>query len=524
MSDGAVDTTKDRWEVPVGWAWSTMGDVAEVIGGGTPSTTDDKNFGGEIPWITPADLSGYRSKTIGRGQRNLTQAGLDGSGAKLMPAGTVLFSSRAPIGYVAIASNPVTTNQGFKSFVLRKWLSPDYVYYYLQRAKDLAVARASGTTFLEISGAKARTIPIPVAPRPEQDRIVAELEKQLTRLDAGVAALKRVQAQLKRYRASVLKAACEGRLVPTEAELARREKRDYEPADKLLERILKERRARWEADQLAKMKAAGKTPKDDKWKAKYSPPASAAEGLPGLPEGWCWASLDELSTRITDGVHKKPSYVESGVPFVTVRNLTAGSEIDFENLNFISEADHAEYTKRTKPELDDLLISKDGTLGVVRRIRTLRPFSIFVSVALLKPVSRQLSPYLEYALRAPQVQRQMVPKGTGLVHLHLEDLREDCVPLPPLTEQARLVSELEDRLSVVEAQEHVVATAIARAASLRRAVLQRAFEGQLVPQNSSDEPASKLLQRIRPTASSEPAPEQRRSKRPTKAPARKASV
>ena len=113
-----------------------------------------------------------------------------------------------------------------------------------------------------------------LAPRREQDRIVAEIEKQFSRLDAATAALKRVQANLKRYRASVLKAACEGRLVPTEAELARKEGRDYEPADKLLERILRERRARWEADTLAKMIASGKPPKDGHWKQKYKEPVA----------------------------------------------------------------------------------------------------------------------------------------------------------------------------------------------------------------------------------------------------------
>jgi type I restriction enzyme, S subunit len=89
-----------------------------VVGGGTPRTSDDSNFDdGEIPWITPADLSGYSHKSIERGARNITPKGLTTSGATMMPAGTVLFSSRAPIGYVAIAANPVSTNQGFKSFV-----------------------------------------------------------------------------------------------------------------------------------------------------------------------------------------------------------------------------------------------------------------------------------------------------------------------------------------------------------------------------------------------------------------------
>lgn len=117
-------------------------------------------------------------------------------------------------------------------------------------------------------------LPIPVPPQQEQRRIVAEIEKQFTRLDAAVVALKRVRANLKRYRASVLKVACEGRLVPTEAELARAEGRDYEPADRLLARILEERRATWEADQLARMQAAGKAPEDDRWKAGYEEPAT----------------------------------------------------------------------------------------------------------------------------------------------------------------------------------------------------------------------------------------------------------
>src|SRR5438270_2238154 len=163
------------WEIPQSWVWTRIGEIADVVGGGTPRTDDPLNYeGGEIPWITPADLSGYTSKFIGKGARNITKRGLANSGARIMPTRTVLFSSRAPIGYVAIAENPVSTNQGFKSFVLSGGIRSDYVYYFLQRAKEITKTLASGTTFLEISGAKAALIPMPVAPAPEQDRIVAE--------------------------------------------------------------------------------------------------------------------------------------------------------------------------------------------------------------------------------------------------------------------------------------------------------------------------------------------------------------
>jgi hypothetical protein len=123
-----------------------------------------------------------------------------------------------------------------------------------------------GMTQVNLNTDIVRDIHFPLAPRNQLARVVQEIEKQISRLDAATTALKRVQANLKRYRASVLKAACEGRLVPAEAELARKEGRDYEPASELLKRILRERRARWESDTLAKMIAAGKPPKTTEYR------------------------------------------------------------------------------------------------------------------------------------------------------------------------------------------------------------------------------------------------------------------
>jgi hypothetical protein len=118
-------------EIPESWAFTKMGEISTVIGGGTPKTKEPDNYeGGDISWLTPADLSGYTKKKIGHGSRFITEKGLSTSSARIMPAGTVLYTSRAPIGYVAIASNPICTNQGFKSFVLNDGILPDYVYWY----------------------------------------------------------------------------------------------------------------------------------------------------------------------------------------------------------------------------------------------------------------------------------------------------------------------------------------------------------------------------------------------------------
>jgi type I restriction enzyme S subunit len=218
--------------------------------------------------------------------------------------------------------------------------------------------------------------------------------------------------------------------------------------------------------------------------------------LPPLPEGWCWTTVEQISTKVVDGVHKKPSYVSSGIPFVTVKNLTAGPGISFQNLNYVTPEDHTQFIKRADPRRGDILVSKDGTLGVIRVIETDVEFSIFVTVALVKPVMLEMSDFLGMALSSPQVQAQMVPKGSGLVHIHLEDLREDCIPLAPMAEQEVIVEMVEDQLSVIDHLEADLEAKLNNAQGLRKAILRHAFTGQLVPQDPSDEPALELLKRI----------------------------
>src|SRR5690349_16333412 len=136
----------------VAWDRRPIGEIAEVVGGGTPPTGDPENVGGDIPWLTPRDLSGWRSRWISRGERNITEQGLRNSSARRLPPKTVLVSSRAPIGYVALAANEVTTNQGFRSLVLKDGHVPEFFYYVMRSLKPELEAAASGSTFKEISG------------------------------------------------------------------------------------------------------------------------------------------------------------------------------------------------------------------------------------------------------------------------------------------------------------------------------------------------------------------------------------
>ena len=151
------------WRIPESWEWTTINNLGAIVSGGTPSTKEASYWGNDVNWISPSDLTGYSKKTIAKGAKNLTFLGLKNSSAKVMPVGSVHFSSRAPIGYTVISSQPISTNQGFKSLVPTDGIFNEYAYYYLKSSKHIAEQRATGTTFKEIA------IPTPTAQRTRAD-------------------------------------------------------------------------------------------------------------------------------------------------------------------------------------------------------------------------------------------------------------------------------------------------------------------------------------------------------------------
>lgn len=493
----------DRRKLPGSWQWVRIGEISEVVGGGTPSTTEPDNFGGDIPWITPADMSAHVGKTISHGTRSISAKGLDGSGARWLPKGAVLFSSRAPIGYVAVASQPVTTNQGFKSFVPAKGIDSDYLYYWLTNAKPLAEKLASGTTFLEISGAKAALIPFPVAPAEEQTRIVEKLEELLSDLDAGVAELKAAQRKLAKYRQSLLKAAVEGALTAgwrnsqTEASV--------KSGAELLARILRERRARWEARQLAKFEEQGKNPPRE-WQAAYfEPVAPATNGLPALPKGWAWASAEQLCDFITKGTTPPKDLDTQGnktVPFLRVTNLTDSGLLDLADKVFVSQETHRGLLARSVVYPKDVLMNIVGPpLGQVSVVPSIfSEWNINQAIAIFRAVEGVLPGYLALYLLSPPAQSWLKARAkttAGQTNLTLEVCRALPVALPPQPEQEELVSLAGVAIGGVAEQALAIRTSLKQSAAQRKNILQAAFSGKLVPQDPADEPASVLLERIR---------------------------
>ena len=180
----AIREEEIPFTIPENWIWVRLGEIGQIVGGGTPKTTHSEYWdNGDIPWITPADMRNLTSKYIERGTRNITKAGLNSSSAQLLPKNSILFSSRAPIGYVAIARNEMATNQGFKSVAPFKTEMSEYLYFVLLALKPEIEKLGTGTTFKEVSGTVVGNVAIPLPPLTEHQQIVAKLEALLAEID-----------------------------------------------------------------------------------------------------------------------------------------------------------------------------------------------------------------------------------------------------------------------------------------------------------------------------------------------------
>jgi type I restriction enzyme, S subunit len=366
---------------------------------------------------------------------------------------------------------------------------------------------------------------VELPPSGEQRRIVEAIEGYFTRLDAAVATLERVQRNLKRYRASVLKAAVEGRLVPTEAELACAEGRDYEPASVLLDRILAERRRRWEEAELAKMKAKGKSPKDDKWKKKYKEPVAAdsVEQMPLLPGGWEWTRVDTLSWDGGYGTSRKCQPDATGPPVLRIPNVQ-NETLSFDDLKFATGADDLPPEGVLAPG-DFVFIRTNGSKSLIGRgALVLKPLSreyYFASYLIRLRLASSSTAARWFALtwHVPVVRNQLLrdaASSAGQHNVSLSAARSYLMPLPPLAEQQRILAEVERVLSIIDSVYNIVRSSIARAASLRQSILKWAFEGRLVDQDPTDEPASALLERIRAERASSASKPKRTTRRNTR--------
>ena len=468
--------------LPDEWCEAVLGEVAESMKNGLYKK-DEAYADDGIPCLRMYNIDAGRIVWRDVKRMRLTEAEL--ADYELLPGDLLVnrVNSRELVGKTALIPGGMERSV-FESKNIRLRLDkarvvPAFINYQLlafgNRYFDSNAQQVVGMA--SVSQKQLANFPIVLAPLEQQREIVAEIEKQFSRLDEAVANLKRVKANLKRYKAAVLKAAVEGKLT----EEWRKAHPDVEPASKLLDRILAERRAKWEEAELAKMEAKGKAPKNAKWKAKYKEPVAPDNvDLPELPEGWAWASADQVCGSVRDGTHDTPAYVDAGVPLITSKNLTDDG-IDFDRVKFISEEDHLEISRRSGVEPGDVLFAMIGTVGNPCEIKTDVQFSI-KNAGLFKRNAEFLdSAYLCNWLASPQFDRWLGPrlKGTTQKFAPLGLLRAIPIPLMSVDEQQRITMEVERRLSLIREAVSQVDANERRSVRLRQSILAAALSGSL---------------------------------------------
>ena len=329
-----------------------LGNIFKTTSGGTPSRKRFEFYQGDIPWVKSGELE---NNIIFDTEEKITEDAIENSSAKIFPAGTILIALYGvTIGKLAFLGIKAATNQAICGIFDNGVILSKYTYYFLFYSRPKLVQSGIGGAQPNISQNIVRKQPFPIIPLPEQRAIVSKIEQLFSDLDNGIDNFKKAQEQLKRYRQSVLKAACEGRLVPTEAELACAEGRDYEPADVLLARILKERREKWNG------------------KGKYKEPvAPDTNGLPELPEGWCYTHIEALLSTNRTGIKtgpfgsllKKHEHRIEGIPVLGIENIKAMKFIAGSKIRITKEKSTQLCGYDALP--DDVLISRSGTVGEV---------------------------------------------------------------------------------------------------------------------------------------------------------------
>ncbi len=485
-------------ELPENWAWTKLGDVVtKIIGGGTPSKDNPNYWEGDIPWLTVKDM---RSRRPADAMDHISEKAVQESSTNIIPADTVIIATRIGLGKVIRVPYKAAINQDLKALILPPEIEKGYLEYWFVSKTNYLESIGSGTTVKGIRLEQVRDLDFPLAPPEQQKRIVAKVEELFSHIDAGIEALKKAKQLLKQYRQSILKAAVTGELTK---EWREANKDKLESATQLLERILKERREKWEEQQLEQFKANGKIPKNDKWKEKYKEPV-AYDGTPlfELPEEWCWVFMGQVG-EVIGGLTKnrKREQLNKQLPYLRVANVYA-NELRLDDVTKIGVQENE--LNRVLLEKGDLLIVEgNGSPEQIGRLAiwdgSIEPCVHQNHLIKVRLQENKCGNYLMYwlsSLGGRDAILQVASSTSGLYTLSISKVSGLPVPFPPLGEQIEIYNAVSSKLSSIERLEQEIDVQLIKVDKKKQSILLAAFSGNLEKRLANDGDAKSLLESI----------------------------
>lgn len=486
----------------------SLGDIFFTTSGGTPSRKIPEFYNGTIPWIKSGELD---KGIITKAEEYITEKAVKSSSAKLFPKGTLLIALYgATIGKLSFLGIDATTNQAICGIFDNKEIDLKYLYYYLLFQRPKLIEVGIGGAQPNISQDIIRKQLIPIFPKPEQSRIISKIEDFFCVLDKGIDSLKIAEQQLEIYRQAVLGKAFEGAFTTN----WRREhsnadaNKEFETIKETREELYTQKIEEWSlACEQAKVKGTKKPAKPKKPYAGEPINEEEKANFDVIDKSWALVRFIDLIKYEEDAIKrgpfgsaiKKSFFVPSGYKVYEQQN--AISDDATLGKYYINEEKYQELIGFSiKP--GDYIVSCSGTIGRISKLPENCEQGV-INQALMKiRLDEELmsSKYFLYLFRSEVFQRRILTgsRGTGMQNLAgIDEIKALIIALPPKAEQEAIVQDIESRLSVCDKIEESITTSLQQAEALRQSILKKAFEGKLVEQDPNDEPASKLLERIK---------------------------
>lgn len=460
--------TENKSALPGHWEWTKLGDVVtKIIGGGTPSKNKPQYWEGDIPWLTVKDM---RTRRPADAIDHISEKAVEESSTNIIPEDTVIIATRIGLGKVIRVPYKAAINQDLKALVVPPEIDKGYLEYWFVSKTQYLESIGSGTTVKGIRLEQLRGLDFPLAPPEQQKRIVAKIEELFSHIDAGIEALKNAKQLLKQYRQSVLKAAVTGELTK---EWREANKGKLEPASQLLERILKERRQKWEEQQLEQFKAKGKKPKDDKWKEKYKEPFSIDDN----ESMWLTMKVGDIFDCIVPN-RDKPKSFSGDIAWVTTPVINEETaSIDYEECELgLTEEEVDKYNARLVPE-NSVIMTCVGRFGITavaeKRCVINQQLHCFLPSVYYSPK------LLAYFLQEKEKFMESIATATTVQYMNKTNCNSIPIPVMSRLEQLEILEQVERRLSGIERLAKEIDRQYTKAEMNKQTVLASAFSGGL---------------------------------------------